>query len=422
MNASARPSLVGDARATPGDGKPLAAEVEQAVASNALLAPWLRGGGPGTLWIGFSGGLDSTVLAHALRGVRGAKAVHVNHGLSPSADDWSRHCVATAATFGLALARPAVRVPAQGNREAAARRARYRCWRTLLGEGDVLALAHHADDQAETRLWQLLTGRTPGGMPTARPLGAGHLVRPLLGVPRNAIAGYAARHGLRWVEDETNADLRFDRNHIRRRLLPPIKEHFPAVLDRLRTPRPAPPAEIEPISAVATSTQAAAAWLLAAGLPCPKRAVAEIVRQSDAGADRQPRVDIAPGVQAWRYAGAWHLVRTTSATVTEHPVTVGVDCRQPAGALTWRRGPVGLPPGMELTLRPRVGGERIRPAGRGVGKAVKTLLRERRIAPWLRRGWPLLYDVEQLVAVPSVAVDQRLAVPDGLFPEWRDQP
>lgn len=393
--------------------------VEQAVAANAALAPWRRGEAPGTLWIGFSGGMDSTVLAHALRGLAQAKAIHVDHGLADQAENWRRHCVAAAAAFGLRIETRAAEVARQGNLEAAARRARYACWGGMLRDGDVLALAHHADDQAETRLWQLLTGRRPEGMPVERALGAGRVVRPLLGVDRGQIAAYAARHGLRWVEDPANADLRYDRNFIRHRLLPLVAERFPEAMRRLRAPRPRPTADSAALPCANASPRGVETWLLAAGMPCANRAVAEVARQNNAGADRQPCVAIAPGVRAWRHEGAWHLVRDLPAPACAPSfATVGADLRLAAGRLTWAPAARGLAPGCRLAIRSRAGGEHIRPAGRGVRKTVKALFQERRVAPWLRSTWPLLYAGERLVGVPGLAVDEAAAVPRGLFPEW----
>ena len=392
--------------------------LEDVVAANPALATWLRGKARGTLWIAFSGGLDSTVLAHLLRAVGEARAIHVDHGIAARSADWARHCEAAAVAFGLRFTQRRAQVPRHGNLEAAARRARYDCWRALLAEGDVLALAHHGDDQAETRAWQWLTGRFPGGMPAERPLGAGRLLRPLLGVPRRAIADYAGAHGLVWREDESNADLRFDRNFIRHRLLQPMAERFPEAMRRLRAPRPAP-AATGPLATAAVAEDAVAAWLLQAGLPLARRAVAEIVRQTNAAPDRHPRVAIAPGVEARRFNGAWHLVAPAAGRPAAHPVAAGVDRQLSSGTLTWRETALGLPPGKALTLRCREGGERLRPAGRGVAKSVKALLREERVAPWLRTDWPLLIADGRLQAVPSFAVDERAVVPGGLFPEWR---
>ncbi len=398
----------------------MATDIERALAALPALAPWFDGTAAGRLRIAFSGGLDSTVLLHALRGAQGAEAIHIDHGLHPDSGRWRQHCAATADAFGVAFKARSVRVDPTGNREQAARRARYAAWKHLLAAGDVLALAHHADDQAETRLWQMFTGRYPGGMPTERKLGAGRLVRPLLAMRRSNIAHYAKRFGLRWSEDPANADLDFDRNYIRHRLLPLIEARFPDAVKQLASPRPMAAACPQPLPVAAATEHRIAAWLLAAGLPVPRAAVAQIHRQSAAGQDRNPRVVIAPGTQAWRYRQAWHLVRCSESEAgAEQSAHPGCDLRLPGGTLAWHLDQRGLPSRQRLHIRRRQGGERIRPVGRGVAKSVKALFQERRIPPWQRGDWPLLYDAaDRLVAVPGLALAAEAAVADGWRPEW----
>ena len=368
------------------------------------------------LWVAFSGGRDSTVLLHALRDVPGVAATHIDHGLNADSAAWAWHCARVAADLGVGFEARRVCVAADGNREQAARRARYAAWRELLRPGDLLALAHHADDQAETRLWQLLTGREPGGMPVERRLGGGLLVRPMLGIRRAAITAYAEHHGLRWIEDPSNEDLGLDRNYIRAHILPRIEERFPNAVKRLARPRPA--AAPVPLAASAVSTTTIEDWLRAAGLPVARAAVAQIRRQTSACRDRVPQVTVAPGIRAWRHADHWHLVRE-SAPLAAQPVAVGVCARIGSGALGWRRGGRGLPAGMRVTVRPRAGGERLRVDGRNLTKSVKALLHDAGVPPWRRPGWPLLFaDDGTLVALPGLAVAEGAAVADGWQPQW----
>ena len=416
-----------------------------ALAACGALRPWFEGPANGRLWVAFSGGADSTALLHGLRETPGVRAVHVDHGLHPESPAWARHCAEQAAGFGTAFECHRVRLGAAGNQAAAARRARYDVWRALLRPGDVLALAHHADDQAETRLWQLFTGRAPGGMPAARALGAGSIVRPLLSVRRSALRAYAVRHGLRWLEDPSNADQRQDRSYIRHRVLPVVEARFPAAVAALgRHARPGPQQPLAPLPAAAASGARIKAWLAAAGLPLGRGAMTQIERQSLAAADRNPSVAICPGTRAWRYQGVWHLVRDeagaeprrSSAAVPASErwpakaVVVGVETPLPAGTLGWRAAAWGLRPGLRLRIHGRLGGERIHPTGRNLGKTVKALLRERRVPPWQRQEWPLLYaeqgqperrekqtrgkqtqdrkqTQEKLLAVPDIAVERR---------------
>lgn len=190
----------------------------------------------------FSGGVDSVVLLHALASIAGdfslqISAVHVHHGLSPHADDWRDFCGQICESFGLPLTVIPVEVDRQSGvgLEGAARSARYAAFERV--HAPFLALAHHLDDQAETVLHQMLRGtglKGLAGMGETRALKPGTtLIRPLLGVPRQAIDDYAHAHGLRWVEDESNADTAYTRNHLRHAVLPVLEQRFPHVRESL---------------------------------------------------------------------------------------------------------------------------------------------------------------------------------------------
>ncbi|MCM2336797.1 MAG: tRNA lysidine(34) synthetase TilS, partial [Pseudomonas sp.] len=186
--------------------------------------------------VGFSGGLDSTVLLHRLAAdsdvrARGLRALHVHHGLHVDADRWAEACAATCAALGVPLSTVRVAVVADGDGpEAAARAARHAAFAEVLREDEVLALAHHRDDQAETFLLRALRGSGVDGLAAMRrwqAIGAMHVWRPLLDVDRAALQAYAADHGLAWSEDPSNADASFDRNFLRERVLPLLRERWP---------------------------------------------------------------------------------------------------------------------------------------------------------------------------------------------------
>lgn len=187
--------------------------------------------------VGFSGGLDSTVLLHAASRVASdagidLSALHVHHGLSFHADAWANSCVDVCRDLDIPLAILRVEVPqATGEgREAAARGVRHK----VLAEhsADWVLLAHHADDQAETLLHNLLRGAGVRG--AAAMLGSrGRVLRPLLGLAREELSAYARRHRLEWVEDESNADRRYTRNFLRHEILPAFAARFPKANERL---------------------------------------------------------------------------------------------------------------------------------------------------------------------------------------------
>ncbi|GIK58949.1 MAG: tRNA(Ile)-lysidine synthase [Chloroflexota bacterium] len=216
-------------------------ELERQVAAQcqAVVPPEAR------LVVGVSGGPDSLALLFVLAEVLGAErviAAHLNHSLRPEADEELLFVVKTAVTWHLPIVVDKVDVPAlaQANGwsvEEAARHARYR----FLAETAVqeatpfVAVAHHADDQAETVLLHLIRGSGLAGLRGMLPVsplpGAPELtlLRPLLSVPRRDIEAYCAAHQLQPVYDQSNADTTYLRNRIRHELLPLLAQYNPQI-------------------------------------------------------------------------------------------------------------------------------------------------------------------------------------------------
>src|SRR6185312_5271414 len=195
--------------------------------------------GADAIVVALSGGRDSVALldavcAHAAPGGVRVAAAHVHHGLSGEADRWARFCEELCHTRGIAFA--ATRVVVTPTRadgvEAAARDARYRALAAMAkAHGtDVVALAHHADDQAETLLLQLVRGAGPAGlaaMPARRMTAGITWLRPLIDVPRAAIDAYVAHHALAYVDDDSNASDRHKRNALRHAVVPALARLAP---------------------------------------------------------------------------------------------------------------------------------------------------------------------------------------------------
>lgn len=184
--------------------------------------------------VGLSGGCDSVVLLHLLfshgLGERLA-AMHVHHGLSPHADAWAAFCADYCARLGVPLSIVRVEVDRQSGLglEAAARQARYSALQGAAA--DVLMLAQHQGDQAETLFFNLLRGAGvagAAGIPDQRQMAGMRLLRPLLGSSRCDLESYAEAHGLDWVTDESNLDTRYSRNFLRHEVLPVLRRRFPA--------------------------------------------------------------------------------------------------------------------------------------------------------------------------------------------------
>ena len=189
------------------------------------------------LRIAYSGGVDSHALLHALSEACCAVpwpigAIHVDHGLNPESAEWARHCERVCADLQVScrVERVVVADVREHGIEAAARRARYDCFARCLKSDEVLVTAHHEDDQAETLLLQLLRGSGVHGlaaMPELTKFGAGFLARPLLAFSGESLKQYAGRHGLRWIEDRSNSDMRLGRNFLRHSVFPVLARHWP---------------------------------------------------------------------------------------------------------------------------------------------------------------------------------------------------
>ncbi|MGL9760229.1 MAG: tRNA lysidine(34) synthetase TilS [Symbiopectobacterium sp.] len=188
--------------------------------------------------VAYSGGLDSSVLLHMLyqlmppRSDIVVRAVHVHHGLSAHAERWAQHCMLTCQQWNIPCAVLPVTVDARKRGvEAAAREVRYQALRQYLLPEEVLLTAQHLDDQSETFLLALKRGSGPAGLSAMGAIGqfgANRLLRPLLGVARAQLEDYAHYYRLTWVEDESNCDTRYDRNFLRLRVLPQLKQRWPS--------------------------------------------------------------------------------------------------------------------------------------------------------------------------------------------------
>lgn len=419
------------------------------------------------LAVALSGGLDSCVLlslVHALQqqvaiDYHGAGhfapfqlyAIHVNHGLSPNAGHWEAFCRETCDALGIELLVERITIDrnAGPSLENLAREQRYAAFQRHLQPGHGLLMAHHLDDQSETFLLRTLRGAGPrglGAMPARRPLGQGWLLRPLLGCPRAELERYARQQHLRWIEDESNQSLDFDRNYLRRELLPLIESRWPgyrqtwhrsATLAAEADELLAQLADLD-LADIPHSTQAGSLtlncyalsrlvpsrqrnvlrrWLRKSNIPEPgyhllQQIVHEVIA---AAADTQPQVSWSVAEQTFllrRHQGVLHLstvIQKPFAENTEIPLIPGQPVSLPdKGTVTLILSSCesghGLPRTVDrFTVRYRRGGESLRLQGRRL-RSLKKILQESNLPPWQRERLPLLFADDELVAVADIGV------------------
>ncbi|RZA20606.1 MAG: tRNA lysidine(34) synthetase TilS [Lysobacteraceae bacterium] len=380
--------------------------------------------------LGYSGGLDSSVLLHLLANDadarrNGLRALHVHHGLHADADRWVAHCERECASLGIPLqvVRVAVDLEAGLGTEGAARAARHRAFAEALDSDQILALAHHRDDQAETFLLRALRGSGVDGLASMRHWRAharGWLWRPLLDRPRDDLLAYARRHGLNWIDDPGNANPGFDRNFLRHEVMPLLRRRWPHATDNLaRSAALGAQAtgllEAEDVAALAAAqcaddlldvdalqavprerrARVLRRWIDRLGLPpMPGNGIERVERdllaaREDAGA----RFDWA-GARVQRWRNVLHAGRIRA--------SLAAGWSQAWDGAT----PLALPTGDSLALvgadrfeaalrvHARIGGERIALPGRMQRHALKHVLQERDVPPWRRERLPLLSDQE----------------------------
>lgn len=445
-----------------------------AASLGAVLQEHLPSGATG-LAVGVSGGADSACLLAAIAQlgtpfpIRGlpVRAVHIDHGLQPAAAPLREAAEALCRQLRIPLAVISVAVELAGgvSIEAAAREARYRALAHALAPGECLLTAHHAQDQAETLLLQLLRGAGLKGlssMPLCRPLGPGWHLRPLLNVAQRDVRAFGRALGLAAVEDPMNRDLRFDRAYLRAQVWPLIEKRWPGAGTALsRTAHHAAEAQ-ELLDASAAPTvqrlrdgdalavsglraltnlervNAVRHWLFAADVtPPPASRLTEALRQVFAAdADHLPA--IVWGDHALRRYQDRLFLTPAELPAVGAPLGAALEWKIAPGSilklglglgrLRWISQVGGLDAGRlppTLSVRQRRGGEVLKPSRRAKTQTIQHLCQSQGVLPWMRGALPMLFAGEALVAVGDLWQDARWCVAagePGFGCAWDDAP
>ncbi len=389
------------------------------------------------LYVGYSGGLDSSVLLHVLAHSElktKIKAIHVNHGLSVHALAWQNHCQRQCAQLNIPIIiKKTTNIPLK-NLEENARNARYEALFSEMGAQDCLLLAHHRNDQAETVLLQLFRGAGIDGLAAMQALKRtenGWVCRPLLGYSREMLEKYGADQGLSWIEDASNNEQVFARNYIRHTVLPLIEKKWPAaVMSLSRAARHCQDAQVQlmelahnnypeldrvwkldiallqPLNALELAN-VMRCWLKKNAVAYPSSATLARLKKEciDASNDANPIVRFG-NYSFRRYKNFLYLVRARKTCPTNTIVwnRFPDTCATPLGSLQACKNLSGvyIPPGSSVEIRWRQNGERI--VLHKQTKTLKKLWQEWAVPTWCRQEIPLIYINEVLAVVVGYAI------------------
>ncbi len=398
------------------------------------------------IWVGFSGGADSTALLVALKELEPDlpaefAAVHFNHGLQATADDWQSHCQSFCEERNIPIRvfRLDLELKEGKSAEEQARNGRYSCIQNFLEPGQVYLTAHHADDNAETLFLNLMRGSGLDGLagvPPLRSLGKGWIARPLLDFRRCSLEEFLRSRGISWLQDPSNLDTSFDRNYLRNIVFPELESRWPGLVKNLnqtsRNSRESAAVlasllshpHVNPILDEHTlsldvllnlqdevQTAILRQWIRGKGeLTPPRQRLQQFLEQLRTTATKTNQAELKwAGQTIKRHRGLlwWH----------------GWPCPKLDPAFAWKsgdcldlgsefgnlqlsgRGAI-TPPGWQVG--PVTEGARMKLHSSGPRRKLMDLLRERGIPPWLRQAVPVLYWNEDAVALGDCATEPRL--------------
>ncbi|WP_456403777.1 tRNA lysidine(34) synthetase TilS [Thiolapillus sp.] len=402
---------------------------------------------PDQYWVAFSGGMDSTLLLHALSKIRTQlpaplAAIHINHGLQAKALEWEQFCRETCARLDIPLTNLQLNLrPAYGESlEAQARDARYAAIAARMKSQDMLLTAHHGDDQVETFLLQLMRGAGVSGlasMPLIRRWQPGWLARPLLEYGRDELRQWAEQEHLQWQDDPSNERLNIRRNYLRHKVIPLLKEQWPGLIsttgrsarhcaEAAHLMREVGVADLSLVRDEGRPWQMLIAglevlspqrqknllryWIRHQGLPVPghqiiERILTEVMTARQTGS---PLLSWKSG-EIRRYRGRLYLMPTLPPIPAED-LRLHWDGEKPLelpeglGYLKTNSQAQWLAEGVDVVFRSE--GLKCRPGQGKRNLSFKRLCQDEGIPPWLRPRLPLIYRGDELIAIADYCMCQ----------------
>jgi tRNA(Ile)-lysidine synthase len=402
-----------------------------------------------SMTVALSGGVDSVVLLHLLHQLQKRqnltlKASHVHHGLSKNADKWVKFCEKLCTKLSVPLDVHRIKLPQKKSLgiEGEARQLRYE--KLLKSQTDLVVLAHHEDDQAETFLLQLIRGAGVKGLSSMAHFDdTRRLWRPLLNASRIDIESYAKKHKLKWIKDESNQNIDFDRNFIRSKVLPILKNRFNHIIkvisrssshlaeaqhllndlakidlkSYLKSNNYKNKLNVKALDKLSLSRakNVLRFWLEINGQMMPsKDLLDELLRQAlTAKKDATIKIQLSKDFEIRRYQDEIYIVPKNKNIQQKYEMIWAGESEiiLPNGQkLTFKkvkgRG-VNLKflRDQKLKIRNRQGGESFKPDSKRPTKKIKQLLQESDLPPWERENLPLIFVGDELAALPNFGVD-----------------
>ena len=412
--------------------------------------------------IGLSGGVDSMVLLNVLYQLKTKlnlklSAIHVHHGLSKNADNWGQVCFDECKKLGVDFSQKKINIDnSEGiGIEASARKARYQILHQLSNE--FLVTAHHQNDQAETLMLQLLRGSGLKGLASMPSYDEErHLWRPFLKLSRDLIEEYAKNNNIRFIEDESNKNIEFDRNFLRLEIFPKLIKRFPQTIKSLGRSADLVAEGLNLNKAIAKedaknyfsedfiklNTKIFSTlprdrvvnlirwWLDKNQQKMPSQKIMDQIYTQiiSAKKDAQINIHISSEMSVRAYKNFLWLVKIKKEKNSYDLIWKGEGVFELPGSGKLLFKPcLGKGISLEkvgssiLRIQNRKGGERFKPKRNQPTRTLKYLLQEMNMPPWEREFLPIIYSEDMLVAVPNYGVHHEFVTDKdkmGLIIEW----
>jgi tRNA(Ile)-lysidine synthase len=372
--------------------------------------------------IAYSGGADSSALLHLFATSNGligkVRAIHINHGINPKAQQWQNHCQQTCEDFGIPIV--CINVQLKDESENSCRVARYDSFKDQLKDNEILLTGHHNQDQAETVLMKLVRGsgiKGLAGIERIKRFENGWIARPLLSYSPESLKEYLKHHQLNWIEDDSNQDNEYRRNHIRNNTIPDLQHHWPKALDNIArsaanlqnsmqllryfTNSESKSLAISKLLELPVSLRASFLyqWLADKNLPLPNKVAIEQITEDfiQAETNKNPKFKIKQyTLQRWN--NRIYCLRNIKAidSLQEFIWVTNSDFELPnkAGTLKYNGND-----SIELTIKFNQQGQKLKPYNQAITKSVKNLFQEQQIPTWQRQWIPYIYHKDELVSI-----------------------